>query len=544
MSAPARGRIAAAPLLWGILVLAAAAIRTVDARRPADGRVRESWRECDYAAVARNFVREGMDILSPRIDWRGDGPGFAEMEFPVVPWTMAALDKAFGYSEERGRWLMVAASLLALGAFVALARAVLPPAGALAASAVFAFSPLAVRVSNSLQPESLMLCLLVAAVYAFLRWLEKDGWVWYGLALASTAAAVLVKLPAAHVGLLFLFLLLERGGPAGLKRLRVWLFGAGALLPGILWYAHAHRFWTVYGNSLGVSNESHWFGLDLLARPGALLRLVDNLARLETGLVFTPLGVLLAVAAVAAIRRSRAAREARGAQAPESRAARIGAFWLIAAAVFYAAALRTTGDTWAAYYHVASAPAAALLIGAGFVAMRKPRDDRSDYFNSRFAATAALLLAGVLGFEGLMIVRGFHPSRFTGLYSCAQAFKPLIPEGSLVLCSGGLSRDETGKPVAYNASYMFFWLDRKGFSIPADRYSLEAVGGFTRRGARFFVLEKEGAAAPSSDFVEGLKGRASLAAECPEAYLFKLDETRPPGSGGPLLPRSSGRRRC
>jgi hypothetical protein len=56
-------------------------IRSLDVWRPVDGRVRESWRECDYAAVARNFYREGMNILYPRIDWRGDGPGYAEMEF-------------------------------------------------------------------------------------------------------------------------------------------------------------------------------------------------------------------------------------------------------------------------------------------------------------------------------------------------------------------------------------------------------------------------------------------------------------------------------
>jgi hypothetical protein len=36
------------------------------------------------------------------------------------------------------------------------------------------------------------------------------------------------------------------------------------------------------------------------------------------------------------------------------------------------------------------------------------------------------------------------------------------------LASGGASVDDTGKPVAYNASYFFYWLDRKGFNIPRD----------------------------------------------------------------------------
>ena len=57
---------------------------------------------------------------------------------------------------------------------------------------------------------------------------------------------------------------------------------------------------------------------------------------------------------------------------------RIGALWLAAVAVFYVAAIRTTGDTWAAYYHVASAPAAAILIGAGLAVMRERREGLSE----------------------------------------------------------------------------------------------------------------------------------------------------------------------
>jgi len=98
-----RGHLKRANIVFLALFFLGAWIRSLDVWRPVDGRVRESWRECDYAAVARNFYREGMNILYPRIDWRGDGPGYAEMEFPVIPWTMAALYKIFGYQEVLGR---------------------------------------------------------------------------------------------------------------------------------------------------------------------------------------------------------------------------------------------------------------------------------------------------------------------------------------------------------------------------------------------------------------------------------------------------------
>ncbi len=495
-------------LLWILLFLAGAGLRVLDVGRQADGRVRESWRECDYAAVARNFVREGMDILSPRIDWRGDGPGFAEMEFPAVPWAMAALDKAFGYRETYGRWLMFAASLFTLLVFFALARSVLPAAGALAASAVFVLSPLVIRVSNSLQPEALMLLLEVLAVYAFLRWLDQDSWVWYALALASTAAAVLVKAPAVHLGIFFVLLLVGRKGFAAFRRLRVWVFGALSLLPGALWYLHAHRFWVQYGNSLGVSNEYHWIGPDLFAHPGVFLRLLVNLAKLEIGLVWTPLGLAAAAYALVFLRKQAAVR--------------VGAAWIAAVAVYYLVAVRTLGDTWAAYYHVASAPAAALLIGAGaagFLAYGRRR--ASGALSPAAWSAAALGLVAVLAFEGFMVVRDLHPTRFQGLYACARSFQPLIPEGALIVASGGASRDETGKPVAYNASYMFFWLDRKGFSIPSDGYSLEAVEALVRRGARYFVLERE-TVKNAPRFLEDLKSKAVLLSECPEAFLFRF----------------------
>ena len=495
-------------ILWILLFAAGAGLRILDVGRPADGRVRESWRECDYAAVARNFAREGMNILSPRIDWRGDGPGFAEMEFPALPWAMAALDKAFGYSESSGRWLMFAASLLTLLVFFALARSVLPAAGALAASAVFVLSPLVIRVSNSLQPEALMLLFEVLAVYAFLRWLDEDTWGWYALALFSIAAAVLSKAPAVHLGILFLLLLLGRKGFAAFRRLRVWAFGALSLLPAALWYLHAHRFWVQYGNSLGVSNEYHWIGPDLLAHPRILLKLLLNLARLDIGLVWTPVGLAAAAYALILLRKQPAVR--------------LGAAWIAAVAAYYLVAVRTLGDTWAAYYHVASAPAAALLIGAGaagFLAFCRRRG--SGALSPAAWSVAALGLTAILAFEGVMVVRDLHPARFEGLYSCARSFQPLIPEGVLIVASGGASRDDTGKPVAYNASYMFFWLDRKGFSIPSDRYSLEAAEALVRRGARYFVLEKE-TLKDAARFLEDVKSRAVLLAECPEAYLFRF----------------------
>src|SRR5512140_3266676 len=108
---PAPRRVGALLLL---IFLLGAGLRTIDLWRPVDGHIRESWRETDVSTVARNFDREGMNLLYPRIDWRGDGPGYLEMEFPLYPWTIAVCYRLFGYHEVTGRLISFGLSLATL----------------------------------------------------------------------------------------------------------------------------------------------------------------------------------------------------------------------------------------------------------------------------------------------------------------------------------------------------------------------------------------------------------------------------------------------
>ena len=264
-------RIASHRWLFVAVFLVGAAVRFVDVWRPV---YRPIWRECDLAAVARNYYREGMNLLYPRIDWRGNGPGYTEMEFPLYPWTIALLYKAFGIHEAFGRLISFGLSLVTMAFFFRLARSLLSPAGAIGAAVFFALSRLVVFISHAIQPEALMFCCYVIAVYAFLRWLEDDSQVHYYTALVATALAILAKAPAAHIGIFLAIVLLQEKGLAALRRLRVWLFAIGSLLPAALWYGHAYNFWRTYGNSLGVSNQDHWIGRDFFTNPSFLLGII------------------------------------------------------------------------------------------------------------------------------------------------------------------------------------------------------------------------------------------------------------------------------
>jgi 4-amino-4-deoxy-L-arabinose transferase-like glycosyltransferase len=54
------------------------------------------WRPADLAAIALNYYRNGFDFLHPQILWGGNGPGYVEMEFPLLPYCVALLYSVFG----------------------------------------------------------------------------------------------------------------------------------------------------------------------------------------------------------------------------------------------------------------------------------------------------------------------------------------------------------------------------------------------------------------------------------------------------------------
>jgi 4-amino-4-deoxy-L-arabinose transferase-like glycosyltransferase len=556
-------------LIFACLFIAGAGLRSVNVWRPVDT---TSWRESDVATIARNYVREGMNPFYPRIDWRGSGPGYAEMEFPLYPWMIAVCYKIFGMHEQIGRIMSLIFSILSMLVFFKLAHYLLPEKGAIIASLFYILSPLVIVISNSLQPEGLMfLCYLLAAYY-FVRWLDNQSWVDYAVALAATSLAILAKASAAHIGLLFFVILVMRMGFRALLKPRVLLFGVGALVPSLLWYRHAHHLWLTYGNSLGVSNETHWAGWDLFTNRV----FIQGIWSAEVFHAWTPIGVVLVMLAIVMY--------------TPAKTVTFCLHWLLAIAAFYLLAARTTGDEWAIYYHVISVPAVALLIGAGLDAITQLKFQRSllqllcvasvglvvvlavadllhlSSFDARLLVKLGILAGlSVLLLTALFFTRnqdtkeaGIRSGRlnavviyFAGfglaaaclyqvrairndfrerdaegnLNACAREFAPAIPENVLIATSGGACNDPTGFPVAYNSSYMFYWLDRKGFNVCEEHQSIAELNLLAAKGARYFIAEK-GALKKKPGLDGELRRTFPLIKECSDAYLFELKQSQ------------------
>lgn len=497
------------------IFLAASALRLADVFRPIN---QASWRECDEGAISRNFVREGMNPLFPRIDWRGDGPGFVEMELTLYPLLTAATYQVFGVHDQLGRFWSFLFSLGALFFFFKLAREYLTPLASAAALAFFALNPLVVEVSTSIQPEGLMLFAYIAAVYFFVRWLKtgKNGDFWP--AVVMTALTLLAKAPSAHIGSFLGVLLIQKYGLDVIKQGKVWIFGVLSVMPSALWYFHAKNLWTTYGNSLGVSNEYHWIGWDFFTDPGY----VAGILRAEFLYVWVGFGV---IAGAFAIWRGIGEEPAKH-----------SLIWLASVIVFYVLAARTASQDWASYYHVFSIPPAALLFGFGTSKLREYAQDFGDSFSRHslptnlgkvvvfFIVIFAIFATFLLDAKQIRASYLNHRVDEPG-FVWAEKIKPVLKTDGLIVVSGGHCVDKKGYALAYNASYMFYWLDRKGWNVCIEDQSVANVRKFATKGAKYFVGQKT-YLREKPGFEDDLQGAYPTIAESNEFAVFDLMEAK------------------
>lgn len=470
---------------FALLLLTAVFVRSIDVWRPVDGSMFDPVRETDVAGIARNYYEEGMNLFLPRIDWRGDGPGYTESEFPLFPWVGACLYHVFGYHEELLRVEALILSMATCALFCKLASEKLRPIGALAASGIFALNPMSVRMGSSIQPEPLMFFAYFAAGYFFLHWCEQQKRRDYWLAMLATAVAILAKLPAIHIGLLFACLCFQHFGWRAVLRKDVWVFAVLAVGVPMSWYVYARTLWVEYGNSLGMSNEAY-----LRIGSGNFLQtLRDTLqgnVEAEVFWIWTVGGVVLGVFGL-----PRAFRK------PHQR---FIAFWAGALALYYIVSGRTTGESWAVHYHIVSLPVAALLIGKAVVGIEERLNwlvegeplGRFRRYALMGACGIGYLVMFVTVLDQVRHMRWFlRPHLYWGIYDSAMQFKEHIEPGSLIVASGAFEKDQYGLPRAYNTPYYFYWTHSKGFTLGDSDQNVEKLTELRSRGAKYFVCERK-----------------------------------------------------
>ena len=569
------------PVWWWILLFFIAAVLwSVDINRPVD---LPSWHEFDYSCIARNFVREGSNILLPRIDWRRDGPGFAEMEFPFIPWTMSRLYLIFGVHEIIGRLLSLSFSLSSLYVFRGIARKLLSPALSLVACIFFAANHEVLLVASAIQPEALMLLFSLLAVYFYMDWLDSDSWTSYGLAALFFAGAMLVKSPAAHLALFLLLWTVWQRGWQVLRRPSSYVFALLAFTPPLIWYIYAGSLWHQFHNSLGVSNEDHWLALDLLKRP----KVLANLISIDALDVFGIGGLLLAFLTL-------------WKGGLKTRVNRLACSWALAVAIYLIVILRTSSANWAVYYHIVAIAPAVLLMAAGMsqislMGRSAIATKRINFLRGGLATSAGysfvlslliclsisilstretihlpgaiqdlvaahsswlalIVLSSIAALVTVLctyLVQSSHAlvvascvtyllvsvqlnlgtwSTYvhrTAQFEAGQLFRSKLPAG-LIVASGGICVDAAGHHVAGDAPNMFYWLDRKGFTTCAGHESIAELQTLHERGAHCFIVDRYSLELQPG-FETELRQSFPLLADSNAALLFSLDADSPAG---------------
>lgn len=203
-------------------------------------------RQLDTAQIARNFYDEGMNIFYPRVDWRGNTPGFVETNFPFYPYLVAILYHLFGVHEIIGRIVSI---LFAVGTFIylyRLARKITDKNTALFAVTLFAFAPLGVYFTRTFQPESTYLFFATASLYHYYIFLESKVNKHAVLSGVFLALAALIKIPILLV-LFFPFLTfgLQKRRLSMFKDFRIWLIAAAGAIPALLWLIHSGNLYSM-----------------------------------------------------------------------------------------------------------------------------------------------------------------------------------------------------------------------------------------------------------------------------------------------------------
>jgi hypothetical protein len=413
-------------------------------------------RQCNTAAIARNFHEDGMRFWHPEADWEGPGHDRAATEFPLYMWLIGLCWPLAGLAETWGRILSSAFSALTAVYLFLLAEADFGFAAGLGAGLLFSFIPLEIFFGRTVQPEALALCATAAALYHWRKGLLPERpWIHWAAGALAAFLAIAHKLPYAYLFAPMAWLIYEARGREAWKDLRSWAGLALASLGVFAWYRYASSGVYVVPTQLSTVRTILDYG-----RVGYYIKF-QFLSRFPE-LAATHLGLPLLAAGVFVLRRH-----------PRR--------------IFYAVWFLSIAASLAAYggysffHEYTSLPFAlvnAALMGAGLAWL-------GDRARAAGKIWPAVLTALVLAMPTYSVLRIKHWYRvnYPFLIGAARAADTVS------------ARDDAFLVNERAPSVFLFYLHRKGWPAAfMDRGpdALRDVPSFIERGARFFATEKSG----------------------------------------------------
>lgn len=212
-----------------------------------------SWRQADTAAVARNFVRDGFNLMKPVYDDLSsiqtgiENPqGIRMVEFPIYNALFAFFYKYLPITslEVYGRFTSALFSLITIVAVYYFALKEKNRVAAIAAAGIFAVFPFFVFFSRVILPEStavgLMMLSLLFLYMGLTKKIKSKGYILFGG--VFFALSILTKPTTIFYSFAAGYLFLQTYKFEVFKQWRIYAFFLIGLIPLILWRIYILQF--------------------------------------------------------------------------------------------------------------------------------------------------------------------------------------------------------------------------------------------------------------------------------------------------------------
>lgn len=263
-----------------------------------------SWRQADTAAVSRNFLKSGYDLLHPRFDdisslvsGRENPQGYRFVEFPFYNLIHAYLSQLFPFRplEWWGRMISIVFSLGSTLILYFLTSKYLGKLTAFLAAFFFALLPFNIYYSRVILPEPMMIFTSLSMIYFFSLWLEEGKLksLYYLLFIVFAAVSLLLKPFIVFLFPILFYLAWRKWGLALFKKWPLYL-ALVAIVPFILW-----RWWMSFYPE-GIPHYPWLFNHEGIRFKGAFFRWIfgERIGKLILGVWGVALFVLGAITRV------------------------------------------------------------------------------------------------------------------------------------------------------------------------------------------------------------------------------------------------------
>lgn len=347
-----------------------------------------SFRQADTAAVARNFIKDGFNILYPQSDsftalseTQIPNPNrYFINEFPLYNSLVALVYHFRGINPVYAR--LVSIFFASLGAFFLylIGKKLFSTKVAALAAFFYAVIPYNIYYGRVIMPDPLFICFSIISFFLLLLFVDKPNFIRGTLFSLAFATAMLVKPYAVFLFIPFIYWVIANHGFSVFKKPMFYLAPVISIVPLLLWRHHASL------HPEGIFYTSWLLNKYNIRFTGAFFRwlIFDRLNRL----IFATGGFVLFFFGLTHSLRSKKGW--------------LMIFWLISVLAYFT--IFAAGNVQHDYYQLPIMPVGALLVSLGFFEMIDT--GKNIFQKTLLAGIASILIVIALAF-GWYEVRGF-----------------------------------------------------------------------------------------------------------------------------------------